>query len=170
MKFSNLRHGFTLIETLVVVSLLGIVMLSVTQSLLTSIRGSTKASIAREVKQNGDYALSLISTNLRNAQVIQSALCTSTRVNYQDLSGNNSYFECKNLDGSVGLDAIVWQVGTASEVSITSDKVEIASCQISCSISGTSADIEFILRQNNIGNVSETFQSTFRSTIFTRNQ
>ena len=52
--------GFTLVEILVVIGLLAIVVALGSNMFFTTLRGSTKSKTLTIVKQNGDYALSVM--------------------------------------------------------------------------------------------------------------
>lgn len=69
-KISNFRRGFTLVELLVAVSLIGIVGGIATIILFTTLQGASKSDIMREVKQNGDYAISVMERMIRNANSV----------------------------------------------------------------------------------------------------
>lgn len=77
-QFNNaaIKLGFTLIEILIVVSLLGIVMISITQLLAGVLTGSAKANASQMVKENGQFAISTIEHSLRNSNSV--TYCYST--------------------------------------------------------------------------------------------
>jgi len=60
MKDDEKKHGFSLVETLVVVSIFILLSLSLFSYLLTTIIGTTRAAITNEIRQNGNYAMSVI--------------------------------------------------------------------------------------------------------------
>lgn len=59
--------GFTLIEILVSVTLIGIIGAISSQVFISGFKSQYKSEIIKEVKQNGDYALSVIERMVRNA-------------------------------------------------------------------------------------------------------
>lgn len=67
-----MKKGFTLLELLMVVSLLGLILVAVTQLLGASFSGASKASALQLVKENGQFALSTIERTLRNANRVTS--------------------------------------------------------------------------------------------------
>lgn len=70
----KMTAGFTLIELILVLSLIGIV-LGVGVSTLTSIlRSSAKTTIFNQVKQNGDFAIEIMTRSIQSAVDV----CTST--------------------------------------------------------------------------------------------
>lgn len=60
-----MKHGFTLIELMVAVSIIGVVLLAVTQMLVQSLVGAAKAEAIARVKNNGDAALVAIERAIR---------------------------------------------------------------------------------------------------------
>lgn len=69
------RQGFTLIEMIVVTMIIGLLMVTVSAVFFATLRGSVKNQHLTEVKQNGNYALSVMERMLRNARGIQD--CTA---------------------------------------------------------------------------------------------
>lgn len=61
------REGFTLIETLVSILIVATLGIIITMSLSNLLNGSAKTEAIKDVKQNGDYALSSMEQNIRNA-------------------------------------------------------------------------------------------------------
>ncbi len=69
MKNSN---GFTLLETLVVVSIVSIIAIFAVGVLSTVLNGGTKTAIISEIKQNGNYVMENMSRYIRNSLSISS--------------------------------------------------------------------------------------------------
>lgn len=63
-----MKKGFTLLELLVVVSLLGLMLISVTGLLGSIFSGSGKSQALQAVKQNGQFALSTMERTTRRAK------------------------------------------------------------------------------------------------------
>ncbi|MDO8551147.1 MAG: type II secretion system protein [bacterium] len=68
MKRNN--SGFTLIEVLMVVFILGIIVVLGSNLFFSIMKGASKAELTKEVKQNGDYALGMMVRMIRNAKKI----------------------------------------------------------------------------------------------------
>lgn len=85
--------GFSLVEILIVISLFVVVSLIVGQALFSTIKGSTKSDLTIKVRQNGNYALSVMERMLHSATSIS---CTSQLITYRDSNGADSALECKN--------------------------------------------------------------------------
>jgi len=71
-RSANSPTGFTLIEILMVVFLLGIIVVIGSNLFFSILKGASKAEITKEVKQNGDYAMNVMERHLRNANSIES--------------------------------------------------------------------------------------------------
>lgn len=69
-----MNKGFSLVEILVVIAVVGIVLALGLQSLTATIRSSTKTTIYNQVKQSGDLAMETMVRSVRNAIDV----CTAT--------------------------------------------------------------------------------------------
>ncbi|TSC53513.1 MAG: Uncharacterized protein LiPW16_370 [Microgenomates group bacterium LiPW_16] len=65
------QQGFSLVELLVAIGILGIVGSIATVILFTTLQSASKSDILREVKQNGDYAISVMERMVRNATTVE---------------------------------------------------------------------------------------------------
>lgn len=63
----SVNAGFTLIELLIVVVIFGIIGIIASNTLFALLRSATKTEILKEVKQNGEYATSVMEQRIRNA-------------------------------------------------------------------------------------------------------
>jgi len=71
MKAKNCL-GFTLIEMMVVVALFSVIALMAVNIFFITLRTGVKAELVKEIKQNGDYAVSTMERMIRNAREIHS--------------------------------------------------------------------------------------------------
>lgn len=62
------QAGFTLMETMVSVMILAMMGVVITQVLFTTIRVNTKTAVVQEVKQNSEYALTVMEQVIRNGR------------------------------------------------------------------------------------------------------
>ncbi len=83
-------NGYTLVELLVVVAILGTVGFIATQIFFTVLQSTAKADLTREVKQNGDYALSVMEKMIRNAISLDSVVNPCPFTNRNSLQITNS--------------------------------------------------------------------------------
>lgn len=71
IKASRSTNGFTLIEMLMVVFLFALIM-TLSGALFSAVlKGSSKSEINKDVKQAGDYAMSQMERNIRNAKTVK---------------------------------------------------------------------------------------------------
>lgn len=66
------QYGFSLIEILVVVSIIGVITTVTTGIFVQIIKSSNKANVVTEIKQNGDSVMNQIERTIRNAEDITS--------------------------------------------------------------------------------------------------
>ena len=88
----EVRQGFTLIELLVVIVIVGLVGGIATVILSTTLQNASKGEMTREVKQNGDFALSIMERMIRNATGISSCPGSSFELTITNPDGKNSTF------------------------------------------------------------------------------
>ncbi len=98
-------NGFTLVELLVVMGILGVITGGSLLFLTSILRGSNQARIVAEVKQNGQTVLDVIDRQIRNAQSVQELASIDGSVSAIELtlSGTSRvYLACYN--GWIGID------------------------------------------------------------------
>lgn len=159
--------GYSIIEMLVAIGVFAIVGIVVTNSLASSFKNSSKSNSISNVKSNIDYAISTMERLLRNAQSIDNSSSTSTRLNYEDEYGNNTYFQC--VSGSPNYIAS----GSAS-VKLTSDQVIVDCSSVftyPVSQPGVPQIVEITLKgtDKNMGTSVEGASVTSKTRILLRN-
>lgn len=117
-KFSKVKAkkiGFTLIEMLVVTTLLGLVATTAVHLFMRIIRANQKARAILAVKQTGDSALAILSQKIRNAQSISSTCNGTAQAN---ISPDSITITCSStgitLTGSQNLIGSDLQLGGAA--------------------------------------------------------
>lgn len=146
-----MKKGFTLLELLMVVSLLGLVLIAVTGLLGNIFSGSGKSRALQAVKQNGQFALSTMERTTRRAKSLTTCSGgtlivivpeTTGDVTYTfDRSGNSlrrngvnltgadvrvTGFSCSLTPAAVGNPAVVKITLTLDRPSLTLDEMAIA--------------------------------------------
>ena len=117
-------HGFTLIETMIVLSVFAVLAIMVTSIILYSLRGTGKSSNTYAIRSEMDYTVEIITRQLRNAKSITTTCDGSAvlnRIDYTDANGNATFFEC-NTDYIAS--------GSAR---LSSSKINITGCNFVCS-------------------------------------
>lgn len=112
--------GISLIEILIVIGIFAVLGILSTRAVLLSLQGSKKGDSQIKVRENLDYAISIIERNLRNAGSITS--CASSSVSYRDSWGVSSSFSCGGSYVASG----------SANLRLTSDEIKIIACSFTC--------------------------------------
>lgn len=127
--------GFTLIEILVVISILGVLFVIGANVFSYILKGSDKANVMAEINENGAYVLDNIIRSVRSSSLIKS--CTNARLDLwnQDQTGysviRTSTANFSKLDGKSGcslLDSNCYSVNYVEMLNSCDPKVGDASC------------------------------------------
>lgn len=165
-RIPNSNMGFTLVELLVVSTIIATVGFVFSSSFIALMGGSKKADIVSEVKQNGNFALSVMEQLIRNS--LPSSSCTPTSVTINNSDGGTTTFACIDIDG-------VMRIASNSSA-LTSRTVRVVECSFVCPTpvpaSPAGVNISFTLEQN-LANVTprpgERSRQQFETTVFQRN-
>lgn len=76
------QKGFTLVETMITITLLAVAVVLGNRLFFSVLKGTNKSDQLTLVKQNGDYALSVMSRMIRNARLIEN--CTSDTIEIEN--------------------------------------------------------------------------------------
>jgi len=159
----RLNKGFTLIEVLVAVSLLGIVTATTTSLLLSSLRASQKSQALVEIKQSGDYAIKTISRMIRNAREISDYSPTLIRLENPD--GGETEFRCE-----IGQNRIA---SNSASLTVQEENILLRECLFSYT-PGTdigepdSVTVSFTLRKTAGGPIAYDAEMDFQTTASLR--
>ncbi len=109
------KKGFTLLEIIIATSIVAIIGVIISQTLSSTTKSNSKVEILKEVKQNGDFALSIMERMIRNARQITST-CSDVGTSGQSLvltnfDGGSTTLSCQ-WDGSISRVASVSAAGT----------------------------------------------------------
>ena len=132
MKMKSQKSGFTLIEILVVVGILGIIAVVASNVFFTTLRSSGKTKVLTKVKENGDYALSVMERMIRDSQEVV------TNTDNKICESGMNYLKFKRADGST-IEFGCLEEGTANgriasnSARLTSSEVKVDSCSFDCS-------------------------------------
>lgn len=111
------QNGFTLIELMVAVSIIGVVLLAVTQMLVQSLVGAAKAEAITRVKSNGDTALIALERTIRKGVGIDS--CNNNQVTFTVSDSNQlARIEINGTELRIR-ESGTWRTITGSEVVVS---------------------------------------------------
>jgi len=166
----KLKSGFTLIETLVVIGILAIIVVVGSSSFFSILKGSTKTKTATLVKQNGDYAMNVMTRMIRNAKGIVGFVPENypgPEITIDNPDGETTIFLCdSNDDGSLA----------SNSASLMSSQVKVSDCSSVFNIQydeeGLEPDvvtIDFTLSTGDLGRPEEEASMRFKTTVILRN-
>lgn len=159
------KKGFTLIEMLVVIGMLAIIVVVGSTSFFNLLKGSTKTRTVNLVKQNGDYAMGVMTRMIRNARKIDSD-CDSGMDEITIINPDNypTTFSC--LDNPI----------SSNSASLISNQVKVANdncsfnCQRTTIFEPDVVTINFTLSQAQVNvRPEEEVSIVFKTTVVLRN-
>jgi prepilin-type N-terminal cleavage/methylation domain-containing protein len=160
--------GFTLIEMLVAMAVLGTLVVIGSNMFFTILKSSSKTRVLTEVKQNGDFALNVMSRMIRNAKLITSS-CNGgmSSLSIKNPDNGETTFACEADNDKI----------SSSAARLTSENVSLVagSCWFDClsGESGVTPDtvtINFSLQQAaQAVRPEETARVNFQTTVTLRN-
>lgn len=163
------KKGFTLIEILIVVGVLGTVAVIASQFFFSILRGSTKARLLTEAKQSGSYALGVMERMIHNSGEIvintNGNRCdpAMTKLKIANPDQGETEFACET-------DKI-----SSNSASLTSNLVKPINCSFDCTggdpgIRPDTVEIDFTLIQAvDTGRPEEQVSIDFETTVTMRN-
>lgn len=104
----NRFSGFTLIEVLIVVTLLGVFTVVATDTFTNIMRAQNKARVVNELEQSGNYALSVMEQQIRDAEEV---FCCGSNPRCESPYAMNDIGVGIRLDGQ-DIRFYVWNVGS----------------------------------------------------------
>jgi len=114
------EKGFTLVEILAAVGILGIIAVIGSGMFFSILRGSTKTKTLQLVKQNGDYAISVMERMIRNARALISPTSDGqvNSITIQNPDGGTTTFSCEGVPATISSNSASL---LSSEVKVSSD-------------------------------------------------
>ncbi len=174
-KQYKINEGFTLLEIIVSVTLIALIGTVVSQAFLTTSRSGVKTEILKEVKQNGDFALTTMERMMRGAKA-DSTSCANNTVTFTNSDSGVTTFGCF-FDGTVTRIASTSAVGTqyltSQALTLGGTDCTSSTLTISCTPNPgipVKVAVKFMLSQK--GSSPSTFeqaQTAFETSVTTRN-
>lgn len=130
------QKGFTLLELMITLSILGVLLPAAFAMFITNIRAQTKVLVLQEVKRNGDAALNTIETLIKTQgesmeQLDGTPICNTSGSSYSgdvyfvDENGNRFMFNRDSNSEQIASNS-------ASTVYLTTDNVDVTSFSLTC--------------------------------------
>jgi prepilin-type N-terminal cleavage/methylation domain-containing protein len=115
------KQGFTLVELMIAISLLGMIVASFVGIFFANIKSEQKAQNLSKIKQSGDYAVSVIRRMIRNAEDID---CSSTpnQVEVTNPDGGQTVFACDGCSNMIA----------SNSACLVSSTMEQSNCSFVC--------------------------------------
>ncbi len=120
--------GFSLIELLVMLGVFSILMMVVAQVLLSSLKSVRKTEASVRVRQNVEYALSVIERHLHSAKGVEVCNLGMTSINYLTANNVSASFSCITA-ASLGY---VSSSSASLTSRLTSEEINVTSCKFDC--------------------------------------
>lgn len=167
--------GFTLLEIIVSVTIIALIGAVISQAFLTTSHSQIKTETIKEVKQNGDFAVTTMERMIRGASGA-SVTCTNNTVTFSSLDLGMTTFGCMADNGVMRIastSALGTNYLTSKAVTIGGSDCPGSTLRISCTRSPglpTNVNISFTLSQK--GSPPGTFeqaQASFETSVTTRN-
>jgi len=156
------KDGFTLIEIIIVISILGLVMTIFSGFLLATLRAGSKSEVVKELRQNGNYALQTIDSMLRNSVSLQSSC---------NLGGQSS-IQIRNIDNGITVFKCEASHLASNSGLLTGANVVVSNCSFQCLAQAGQAPAittKFSISQTGSGSPSDKAQLNFESVTILRN-
>jgi len=135
--------GFTLIESLLVVGIFAFIALVSTQVLFSALKGGIKSEVEANARQNGSFALSIITQMVRNST--ETKACTAASRCYIGSTPYSAGVQITNPDGHTTLFHCISVTGdsyiASNAARLTGDSVSITDCNITASPTASPTDV-----------------------------
>lgn len=124
---SKYKKAVSLFEIVIVVGIFAMIAVFTTRSTFLTLRGSRKSDSQIKIKENLEYALSIVERALRNSDVV-SSVCDGgnlTRIDYTDSQGAPTFFSCESVGQTSGYIA-------SGSARLTTPDISITGCSFVC--------------------------------------
>jgi prepilin-type N-terminal cleavage/methylation domain-containing protein len=174
-KFLNYSLGYTLVELLVVLFILGTVGTIALSIFVTTLRGSNKSTSVNDIRQNGNYILSQMSKMIAYSQEFEGVSKDGSTYDKSCTisSSGNIYIKIKSFDGGETIFTYANNTIASNDASfIDTGKMTVTSFNMTCTGLSSSVnptiDISFTLKS--AGSLAENNSSIlFETSITPRN-
>ena len=99
IKQFSIKKGFTVVEMLVSIAILGLVVVSATSIFFVTLKAKNKIKSAMAIKQKGSYALMIMARTIKGAKEV--VACLGNRITVVDYDGDQTVFTCDQTNGRI---------------------------------------------------------------------
>jgi prepilin-type N-terminal cleavage/methylation domain-containing protein len=165
------KKGFSLIEIMVVIGIFAVIAIIATRSTALSLTGAKKSESTVRVRENLEYATSVMERRIRNATKLVS--CGSGQsITYEDESKTAHTFTCASIPSSCSVTTGRGYIYLDNVTNrMTSDEINVCGCSFTCTpaVFGVPASVTIRLTgQVDTAVGLEKSQSTVSTQVFTR--
>ncbi|OGM05202.1 hypothetical protein A2125_01720 [Candidatus Woesebacteria bacterium GWB1_43_5] len=159
------RGGYSLVELMVVLTVFSVLVLVATQALLLSLKSTAKSEALGKVKENIEYAVSVMERQLHSAkEVVPCPNPDPLNLSFISLDGSTLEFACKN-PGEDGY------ISSGAGGRLTSEDVSVISCSFSCSLNPgipPQVEISIAVEDKSASAGAQKARATSKSTVLLR--
>jgi len=156
------NSGVTLIELMVVSTILVVAGVALVSSLFSISKSNTKAELMKVIRQNGDSVLSVMEKIIAGGFVESCDGDTQSTITVQDKEGNETTFSCSG-----------GYIASNSSQLTDNDLIQASNCQFQCETVGNRQKVTVSFTLESSGSSSrqeEKASQEFRKVIFVRNR
>ncbi|MDD3531890.1 MAG: type II secretion system protein [Candidatus Shapirobacteria bacterium] len=172
--FTSREPAFTLVELLVVVTIFAGLGILLVNSLFAILKSNTKSELIKEIRQNGSFALDVMTKKLTGGQ---NPTCDvdSSWVSFTDSHGEEITFSC-DAGGYIASESAGIKTALTSNQAFGSEekiKISLTSCSFGCEAVGTNSKVTISFTLSQAGEPirqEELTQQTFSKVVLVRNQ
>ena len=163
MRYLRSTRGFTLVEVLIAVAVFAVLGTMTTVIMVGVLQGAKKAAAVALVKNEGGRVINIMTQMLKFSTSVTA--CGGNSVTFQPRAdaSNPAVFACVNDGGGKYYIA-------SNSASLTSDRVEMTSCIISCDAPVKQVNVNFTVQMKGTAFVSEKATTQFQTQIGLRNR
>lgn len=145
---AKMMKGFTLMEILVYIVVLGIIIVAISSLLIWSIHSNTKAKVMKETLDNARRAMELMTYEIREAKSIYTSTTTLNQLSletthYLPAGEKNTFIDFFLCDSRLCL-----KKESQNPIALTSDRVEVANLVFTQVLTGDIPSIQINLKVN----------------------
>jgi prepilin-type N-terminal cleavage/methylation domain-containing protein len=159
------KNGFTLIEILLYIAILGILMITISSFLIWSNRSNIKAKVMRETLEDARRAMEIMAREIKEAKSIYTPTTKSDQLSLETIDYLPADEKTTYIDFFLCGSSLCFKKESQDPVSITKDNIEVNQLVFTRIVSGSSTSIQIELGMNykNPGNRPE-YQATVNLT------